>query len=224
MPNIARKLISCGADVHHISARGWTTAISTFCYATVEETSPAQEILEILSASNFTGFDVQDAEGWTCMHRAAAYGNATDIQNLRNVGASLIPRTLKLSWMPIFLAVQFGNISAFNELLKDHPDFLTLRDIRQWSLLHVAVNAKQLDMMILLLELGADPRSSSFPTEFCVPDDLRNISVTPGEIARLRGKDLFDVYIQTLRREGHHIDLVSENGDCLPDIFWHAEQ
>ena len=76
------------------------------------------------------------------MHRATAYGNADDIKSLIKKHASLDLRTIKLSWTPIFVVVQFGNVSTFNMLRKYCPDFLFITDVRKWTLLHVAVNAK----------------------------------------------------------------------------------
>ncbi|RDL41307.1 uncharacterized protein BP5553_01286 [Venustampulla echinocandica] len=76
---VARWLLENGADVHHISARGWTPLFSLFgaqpCHS-----GPCGEFLELFSAACFDDFNAQDRDGWTIMHRAAAFGNAEHIK------------------------------------------------------------------------------------------------------------------------------------------------
>ena len=169
---------------------------------------------------SFTDFDTQDTEGWTCMHRAAAYGCAEDIKLLVKLGASTTIQTKKVCWAPLFCAVQFGNISTFEELRRMDPDFLSLRDVRRWTLLHVAVNAKQLDMISHLISLGADPHSKTLATEFCVSGDLRGRSVTPGDIAIARGEKVLATYVGALVNCGHDVQICQDIRET--DIFWPA--
>jgi ankyrin repeat protein len=156
------------------------------------------------------------------MHRAAAFGHSGDIVALVNLHAPLDLMTIKASWPPIFCAVQFGNVSTFNELRKHHSDLLTMRDVREWTLLHVAVNAKQLEIIQLLISLGADPHARSLTTEFLVPDDIKGLSVTPGDIARLRGPLVLSTYTNALRANGHDLEVVADEIDNSDDIFWSA--
>ncbi|KAG4440094.1 hypothetical protein IFR05_004437 [Cadophora sp. M221] len=184
---IARILISNGTEIHHINATGWTPAFHIFGTMPNTTLQSSHESLEILSSASFTDFNTQDFEGWTCVHRAAAYGRAEDIRLLLKLNASTTVQTVKVCWTPIFCAVNFGNILTFNELRRIHTDFLTLKDIRRWTLLHVAVNAKRVDMIDHLVALGADPHAGSLTTQFLVPGSLKGRSVTPGDIAILRG-------------------------------------
>lgn len=211
--------MSKGGEVN-ANAYGWTPAFSVFNTSQDAHLKPCIEYLEILSAASFTDFNIQDNEGWTCIHRAAAYGHAEDIKLLLKLRADPKLQTIKVSWMPIFCAVQFGNISTFNELRKVHDDFLALRDIRNWTLLHLAVNAKRLEMMELLINLGADPHARTLATEFLVPDDLKAQSFTPGDIANLRGEDILSRYVGALRRCGYDLEIAKDiiNNDL--DIFW----
>lgn len=156
------------------------------------------------------------------MHRAAAFGHADDIVALVKVHAPLALRTIKASWPPIFCAVQFGNVSTFNELRKHHADLLIMRDVREWTLLHIAVNAKQLEIVQLLIGLGADPHAQSLSTEFLVPEDIKGLSVTPGDIARLRGPLVLSTYINALRAKGHDIELLVDEMNNVQEIFWPA--
>jgi ankyrin repeat protein len=129
-------------------------------------------------------------------------------------------QTIKMSWMPIFCAVQFGNISTFKELSKHSPNYLTLQDIRHWTLLHLAVNAKRLELIALLIELGADPHARSLAIKCLVPDDLKGYSVTPGDIACLRGTEVLSIFVDALRRNGHELEVVRDPIENATEIFW----
>jgi ankyrin repeat protein len=115
-------------------------------------------------------------------------------------------------------------MSTFNELRKHHTDFFTLKDVRHWSLLHVAMNAKRIEMMRLLVHLGADPHARSLPKQFLVPEELKGLAVTPGDIARLRGPDVFSAYTEALRAAGHQVDVVKDEADGDEDLFWPATE
>jgi ankyrin repeat protein len=154
------------------------------------------------------------------MHRAVAYGNAEDIKNLIDFQAPYTLRTSKLLWTPIFVAAQFGNMQTFNELRKHHPDLLDMKDIRGWTLLHVAVNAKRTELIRLLVSLGADPHACSRATKFLVPDDLKEVAVTPGDIAMLRGKGIFDAYVESLRMQGYELEVKGNEPEEEREVFW----
>jgi hypothetical protein len=210
-------------DVHHISARGWTAAFSLFGVEP-EHQDPCEEFLEAISAASFSDFDAQDGDGWTAMHRAAAFGNASQIQSLISRGASPKIQTRNLMWTPIFCAVQFNNMSTFRELTRHQPNFLTATDVRKWTLLHLAVESKSLDMLRFLIDLGADPRACSSPTRFFIPDDLEDLSLLPGDIARVRGTPVFSTYLDALAAKGHDVQAVDDEQDNSLDLFWPASE
>ena len=217
-------MIAKGIQVHQTNIHGWSSAFSVYNTHSQSEIKSSTEYLQILSSSAFTEFDIQDGEGWTCMHRAAAFGNAEDIQALLKLGGTPTLQTKNLAWMPIFCAVQFGNISTFSELSKEHPGFLHMRDIRQWTFLHIAVNARRLEMMKLLISLGSDPHARTMATKHFVPDDLKCLAVMPTQIARIRGDAVFDSYVKSLKKAGHSVDLVQSTEGELPDVFWEVEE
>jgi ankyrin repeat protein len=154
------------------------------------------------------------------MHRAAAFGNAEDIRNLISLHAPFTLRTKNLSWAPIFVAAQFGNMSTFNELKKHYPDLLSLADVRQWTLLHIAVNAKHIELIQLLVSMGADPHACSRATKFLVPDDLMEVSVKPGDIATLRGNEVFGTYVESLSAKGYTFEVTGNGFEEQNEIFW----
>ncbi|KUJ13905.1 ankyrin [Mollisia scopiformis] len=220
--DIARLLLSRGADIHHICARGWTPIFHVWQPRSVP--CQAHESIEFLSGASFGGYNAQDSVGWTAMHRAAAFGSAEDVKCLLESGASLAFRTTVFAWSPIFCAVQYGNLSIFNQLIQYHPDYSTLVDGRNWTLLHTAVNAKQLEMIRLLLSFGADPHARSMATDLWVPKDLVGVSVTPGDIAQLRGSDVLTTYLDSLNDMGQEVQIISDEHGGLSDIFWLASE
>ena len=208
--------------MYHINAKGWTPIFNIFGQAGVDKVLPSKEYIEMLSAVSFADLDLQDGEGWSCVHRAAAYGTADDIATLKRMHASISLRTQCLLWTPIFCAVQFGNVATFLELANCQPSIWTARDVRGWTLLHVAVNAKHAEIVRLLIQGGADPHVQSAATKFFVPEDLKGLSVTPGDIARRRGSDDFFAYINALKETGYKFELVENEINDLPDVFWPA--
>lgn len=116
--------------------------------------------------------------------------------------------------------MQHGNLTTFNELKQHYPDLLTLVDGRRWTLLHVAVNAERLELISLLLSLGADPHARSMATDLRVPKDLVGVSATPSEIALLRGEEVRSVYVDGLRSVGWEVELIGDEKEGTEDIFW----
>jgi len=97
-----------------------------------------------------------------------------------------------------------------------------MMDVRKWTLLHVAVNAKRLDFIPLLISAGADPHALSMASEFCVTDDLKGLAATPGDIAKLRGPQVFATYADALKEHGYEIDIIGNTSTYQGDLFWPA--
>lgn len=222
--SVARLLLARGAEVQHVDSRGLTPLFDLFQRSPPDgRPTSSKEYIEVLSAASFSDFDVQDQEGWSGTHRAAAFGTAEDISALTRMRASLTLQTTKLLWVPIFCAVQFGNVATFTELIKCHTtDLLVMTDVRKWTLLHVAVNAKRFEIMRVLISLGADPHAQSLATEFLVPENMKGLALTPGDISKLQGCDAFAAYIKALRGGGHELEVRSNDLYGEEDIFWPA--
>jgi len=78
-------------------------------------------------------------------------------------------------------------------------------------------------MMHLLIMLGVDPHARTRPTTFFVPADLRNLEVTPGDIARLRGPDVLSAYLASLKTAGYGVHSVEDEIDGADEeIIWPA--
>ncbi|CAG8960727.1 hypothetical protein HYFRA_00002263 [Hymenoscyphus fraxineus] len=224
---IARLLIEKGAQVDHVSARGWTAVFYLFGYDWIHGNKGESCIkyLNLLSAASFSEFDVQDADGWSVMHRAASWGTAQDIEALVNRGASVLLPTV-MDWLPIRCATRFENIDTFKVLLVNIQDksVINQRDKRGWTLLHDAADIGSSKLLELLLSNGADPHIVTFELASGVPHDLKNRTLTAGDIAKQRGRDVYDAYKTALGNAEMGISIVEELDDSgSEDIFWVAE-
>ncbi len=170
----------------------------------------------------FSNLNVQSEPGWTVLHCAAAYGSAQDIKQLMACGADLSINTYEEGWTPIFCAAAYDNPSAFKELaLSMQSNLVTAVDFRGWTLLHVAARSGSSDVIAALLEAGADPHCSSFPSH--IPDSvsLSGRSLTPAEVAAIQGEETLGRLNEVLRRFGFDtIMAIDTDGEC--DIFWPA--
>lgn len=229
---IARLLLQKGADVHHISSRGWTATFNLFNSTNIinrsvtSENHPVTEFLELLTANSFSEFDAQDLSGWSCIHRSAGYGDGNDIIHFSNIKAPLMNMTRDLLWTPIFCAVHLDNEATFKELRNIQKDYLIVTDVRDWALLHVAVYAGSFKVMRELLRLGADPLLETKPALESVPKELGGLSLTPGDIARYRGKETLKAYAECVQEYHPEIDFridVEIGDEGQGDIFWPAK-
>jgi ankyrin repeat protein len=225
--HIARVLVENGAKIDHISAKGWTPAFNLFGYEWLHKTEePCNEYLDLLSTASFSEYDVQDAAGWSVMHRAAAFGNRHDIEALIRHGAPCELYT-SLQWTPIRCAVKFENIDTFVGLAKHlPPNFINERDKRGWTLLHEAAKMGSYTMIQTLLKFGADPHIISYATALRVPEGLENMAVTADEVAKNESDEAYQVFIQALKDFGHDVSLSQSYGKDeydKGDIFWPAE-
>jgi ankyrin repeat protein len=214
-----------GARVDHISAKGWTPAFNLFGYKWIHNThGSCVEYLELLSSATFSEFDIQDIDGWSAMHRAAAFGTSEDIAALKKRGSSVTSLT-HLDWAPIRCAVRFENVDTFSELVKHlQPSFVGEKDVRGWTLLHEAASMGSSTMLHLILQHGADPHIVSNATSYVVPTGLENRAVTPADIAKNEGDDTYKIYVEALKKAGFDITIPEQvDEEDTYDVFWLAE-
>lgn len=218
---IARVLLAKGASSEHISLRGWNPIF--YLYSPALTQSASTEYLELILGDCFTSINIQDADGWTSLHRAAAFGLADDIETLIKFGASTSILNDRLEWTPPFCAVQFGNVSTFTTLQK-YTDSAVLEqnDARGWTMLHVAANTGNLEMMTLLLQAGADPLALTEPSEKLVPPGLEGRTLSVAQIARNKGEEAATAFVKALRASDWDIAVPFEEEDEY-EIFWPAK-
>ncbi|OAL47298.1 ankyrin [Pyrenochaeta sp. DS3sAY3a] len=217
-PEIARLVLHSGADVEAIGGYGFTSAFFLFGYAG-QEKAPQTEFLEILASNSFANFNGQDKDGWSVLHRVAAFGTAADIKSLIQTKASVHSRTHNLHWTPIFCAVCFGNMETLKELWTQHDDvgLKDKTDLRGWNLLHVAAGAGNFEAVPYLLEQGVNIKGTSKATSRFVPPALRNKAVTPSDIARNCGESAYNKWAEVVRTTSQELDVDTE------DIDWTTE-
>lgn len=205
----------------HISAKGWTPAFDLFGYEWIHHSKEScNEYLELLSAASFSEINNQDVDGWSAMHRAAAFGSREDITALIKYGSSCTLLT-NMNWTPIRCAVRFENEDTFLELAKHlQPSFVDDQDIRGWTLLHEAADMGSYEMLHLVLQYKPDPYAVTKATACLVPDGMENCSVTAAQIARNAGDEAYQTYVDALREFG--IDLMFNEEDDTDDMFWPA--
>lgn len=213
----SRLLLKHGVDINHISGRGSTPLFHLYNPGRTENLSP--ELLEMLISHGFANVNVQSVEGWSGLHRAAAYGSAEDVRHLLYYKADTTLRTCKLLWTPIFCSVRFGNQDTLRELAGVEGSFIKrLVDIRGWSLLHIAVDYGSFQVIPFLLKAGLDPHAYSCASDRSLPPELQGRRLTSIDIAEYHGPERVEKYHDVLRLAGLETVLDEEG-----DIFWPAE-
>lgn len=217
-PAIARLLLCNGANVEVFGADGFTAA--SYLYGPFRPRIAQTEFVEILACNSFSHFNAQDTDGWTVLHRAAAWGTAADVRVLLQMKASTSLRTSRLNWTPLFCAVCYKNMHTLRELWDEGDDaqLKEQQDLRGWNLLHVAAGYANFEAVPFLLERGVDLHKVSKATSRFVPMPLRDKCVTPTEVARSCGEKLYAKWVKALRDAGHEVSLEPA------EIDWDSEE
>jgi hypothetical protein len=214
-PLLARKLLYHGADINYTSARGFNVIHNLWQHQGAGRNS--EEFYSICSANDFNAYDVQDRAGWTCLHRASAFGISNDIESILKRGASLESYTSDHAWTPIHVAAVMNNVDTL-EALSDHVSKLALHnpDAHGWTPLHLAVEREAEDTMKFLLKKAANPHAQTSITAKWFPVGLEHEIFSPGDLARNCGDAFLEKYADALRAAGYKI-TTSLDGD---DVYW----
>lgn len=185
------------------------------------------EFLGMLRAMSFSDFDVQDQFGATALHRAASWGTAEDIRLLLQAGASPSITDNTRGWTAIFDAVSERNADTLKELTKKmQPGLPSAVDFRGWTLLPIAIETGDLEIMRLVLELGVDPHSL---VKLSTPDTAISQEVTPVEFSQCMGQEVHKNFLTALQLVGFDVSTVPDDQyDSFDDdgkgaVFWPAE-
>lgn len=109
-------------------------------------------------------FTLSDSHGWAVIHRCAAYGTVTQLRALIAMNASPFLEAFPLRWNAIHHAVFYGNLETFDFLLDYFENAATdVRDIRGWTLLHIAGEAGHVEIVRRLVKSRADPLCAALP-------------------------------------------------------------
>mgnify|MGYP000895445004 CR=1 FL=1 len=197
-PDIARLLLTYKADIKYISSRGWSIFHHLF-----------ERDRSILNTEYFSIFgdqasfdDEKDLEGWTALHRCAAFGTAEDVRFLHRMGASRFSEKYRTNSgrNPIHIAALMNNISALKALVPFYAALPTTSDGFTSNLraihfvdtygftpLHHAVYGHAKETVAYLLQHGADPRALVRRTSSWFPENHKGDVLTVEDLARMSG-------------------------------------
>lgn len=185
------------------------------------------EYLEMLCAKSFSDFDVQDQFGTTALHRAASWGTAEDVRLLLQAGASPSIFDNARGWTAVFDAVSEKNPNTLRELTKHMiPGTPSAVDFRGWTLLPIAIETGDLEIMRLVLELGVDPH---YLVKLGTSDNASFDEVTPVEFSQQIGPEVHKTFLTALQLVGFDVSTAPDDQyDSFDDdgegaVFWPAE-
>ncbi|KAI0815539.1 ankyrin [Xylaria sp. FL0064] len=214
--NIVRILVQRGADPAYTSAGGW----SLYHYMFERDRSAANKQYFSMFHDCLIFDDVQDSQGWTSLHRCAAFGTAEDIYCLHRVGAPAWSGRYITLWggTPIHVAALKNNVStleALFDLCNGQLDALDAADNFGWTPLHRAVYHGAKDAMRWLLSMGADPHRTTYRIGR-FPKGHEGEVFNAADLASLSGIECQQVFIGILKDLGHDITIDGS------DIYWES--
>lgn len=172
--------------------------------------------------------NIKDSEGWTAIHRCAAYGTAEDIYFLHSTGAPAYTDryVTNWGWSPIHVAALMNNVSTLEALMKmqanqrthgvprEDLSCLNYADFHGWTPLHLAVHRCAMDTMKWLLRKGADPHRRTFCTAGWFPAGHEGDTFSATNLALLSESSCLEAFLETVREMGNDITADEE------DIYW----
>lgn len=181
------------------------------------------DFLNVLAEDAIQDLEIADTNGWTVLHRVAAYGTAAEALALVNQGAQIQQVALPLRWNALHHSVFYCNMATFRALLPLYGnDARSMMDERGWTLLHIAASAGHDALVRELLEQGLDPNALSKPFRSHMPESLFKRACTPREVAAAESQEREKQFLKACWDcgvGGLGIDIrVDDDGD----IFWEA--
>lgn len=227
--DVVRLLLRRGASQDHINTIGWN--VTFFCWPRLEFGRRSMlDCLNLLAADAVQDLGTVDTEGWTVLHRVAAYATAAELLELIRQGARPEQVAMPLRWNALHHAVFYGNEDTYKALIPHFPDNMTsMLDERGWTLLHIAASAGHGTIVQDLLERGANPDALSKPFFSHMPASLHGRACTPRQVALAQGPEREAQYVEAMRICGKS-DMASipygsdYTVDDEDDIFWEAAE
>ncbi|KAI0435711.1 ankyrin [Xylaria telfairii] len=224
-PSIVRMLIQRGADPTYVSGGRW----SLFHYMFDRSKSTlTKEYFSILWHSVM--FDeVRDSEGWTALHRCAAFGTADDVYSLHQLGASTWPARYITRWGQtlVHIAAVMNNLSTLEALVNvqmkletsrqpsiHRYDDIDLVDFSGWTPLHLAVYRCAKDTMKWLLQNGADPHRMTYRTAEWFPADREGEAFSVTDLATMSEEPCLGTFYTALIEICYNVTIQAN------DLYW----
>ncbi len=123
--------------------------------------------------SEGAAIDAKDVEGWTPLHKAAAYGHEGAAAALLNAGASLADKTND-GWSAVHWCAEYGHAHVLHVLLKAGAPCADLTPSTQWTPLHRASIDGHADVVKALLAAGSPTSSCDRDGDTPLHDAARN--------------------------------------------------
>jgi len=197
-----RMLVDSGSCLQHISRLGW----SLMYYLWIDESKvqpSCLQLLRLLQTADPILFrqsyqDLVDREGFSIMNRVACMGTPDEIEFLIGNGADLYSKT-DWDWNPLFHAVFDGRYGNLQKLIPYYSDWPEHRDMRGWTLLHLAAAEGHDSIVRYLLRLGADWQAKSWPSCTWVNEELRGVRCTPAQVARSESVEKEEQFLKAVK-------------------------
>ncbi|KAF2224969.1 ankyrin repeat-containing domain protein [Elsinoe ampelina] len=216
--DMARHLISAGADIDHVDRDGFSAL--SYLWVVDQPLDNSADFVRMCSAAEFDAVNAVDSRGWAPLHRAAAIGTAGDIDEFVKLGASTGLRTQWYGWTPLFFAASHDNVATFTSLVQhsqiDIRDYL---DGDGWNLLHCAVYFGAPKIMRLLVGGGIDINLPTKPAPMLEDPELAYLELTARDLAIYMGPERYKMYTDALSHSGYEAVV-----DSWDDVFWDAEE
>ncbi|KAF7534007.1 hypothetical protein G7054_g6617 [Neopestalotiopsis clavispora] len=225
MINIVRILKRYGADASYCSAGAW----STLHYFFDEDKDKSSADFANALGDDLSFDEIKDPEGWTALHRCAAWGQAEDVYLLHRLGASTNPDhyLTNLGWNPIHVAAWMDNVSTLEGLLhlamstsvgkqtaKLDSGIANFVDFNGWSPLHLAVYRRATASARWLLHNNADPNMKTYRNANWFPEGYEGEVFEAVDLARMSGEKYLARFLDLLEEVGHEVVADGE------EIFW----
>jgi ankyrin repeat protein len=225
--DVVRLLLRHGASQDHINTIGWN--VTFFCWPYLEFGRRSMlDYFNLLADDSIQDLEAVDTEGWTVLHRVAAYATATELLELIRQGARPEQEALPLRWNALHHAVFYGNEDTYKALIPHFiNDMTSMLDERGWTLLHIAASAGHYMIAQDLLARGANPDALSKPFMSHMPVSLHGRACTPRQVASAQGPEREAQYVEVMRVCGKLDTASTTNGsncsvDDEGDVFWDA--
>ncbi|KAI9740489.1 MAG: hypothetical protein M1834_005069 [Cirrosporium novae-zelandiae] len=198
--DIVRLLLSYEACPWQTDSTGWTNMFYLFAVTRGDDEAGLDCLRILVMECCFPPLVTRDADGWTILHRAAAFGSLEMVRLLIAQGAD--PTERLGSWIPAHQAVDKKRHTVLNELLPAEFD-------------------------INYQDSGADPHVKGAPSNVywkvyhhmgagaAFPAELTE---SPWDLANEIGGDCLRTFVEAAQSAG--IDLYEDDEG---DIFWLAE-
>lgn len=217
--SVARILMRQRADPEYITPGGWSVLHYLFDW---ERSSSNTEFFSIFADEELSG-DVKDVDGWTSLHRCAAFGTAEDVKLLHFLEAPkcLDRCTTNSGLNPIHVAAMMDNVAsleALTQLHRDqqiverpHLDALYSVDLNGWTPTHLAAQRGAKTTLKWLLQNGADPHRTTYLTAAWFPEGYEGEALAVKDLAVLSGNDFLEHFARVLEEVGY--DITTDGND-----------